>query len=130
MGKRPPRKALWSGRFAAGPAAELRALNDSLWFDRALFAVDVAGSLAWADALALCGALTTAEVKKMRAGLRAVLALGPPAADTGDEDTLFPWNREHKEPQERIGDHNERLRIQICPTSCTAPAVPIASAPP
>jgi len=84
-------KTLWSGRFAAETATLLRRLNDSLSFDRALFAVDVEGSIAWANALSHAGALTQAEAKKIVAGLRAV---APPGDDATDEDVHAYVERE------------------------------------
>jgi argininosuccinate lyase len=78
-----PTNTLWHGRFTAPTATLLRQLNDSLHFDRALYAVDVQGSIAWAGELAAAGVLTAAEGKKLVAGLRAV---PPPPADAEDED--------------------------------------------
>ena len=45
---------MWGGRFDAAPSQLLKALNDSFAFDRELFADDVQGSIAWANALAEC----------------------------------------------------------------------------
>ncbi|HEY1798603.1 MAG TPA: argininosuccinate lyase [Stellaceae bacterium] len=42
----PPANAMWGGRFAAGPAAIMRAINVSIDFDRRLYAEDIRGSLA------------------------------------------------------------------------------------
>jgi argininosuccinate lyase len=78
-----PGTTLWQGRFAAPTATLLRRLNDSLSFDRALFAVDVEGSIAWAEELGRAGVLAPAEAKKIVAGLR---SLPPPPDDAGDED--------------------------------------------
>jgi argininosuccinate lyase len=66
---------MWGGRFAEGPSALLRALNDSFAFDRELFAEDVEGSIAWAAALGDAGVLTGAEVSALVDALRA-LTLG------------------------------------------------------
>jgi argininosuccinate lyase len=74
---------LWHGRFTAPTATLLRQLNDSLVFDRALYAVDVQGSIAWAGELAAAGVLSSAEAKKIIAGLRAVQA---PPSGAEDED--------------------------------------------
>jgi len=76
-------KPLWSGRFSTETSALLRRLNDSLAFDRELFAVDVEGSIAWVGALEHAGVLTKLEAKKLTAGLRAIAA---PPADATDED--------------------------------------------
>jgi argininosuccinate lyase len=84
-------KILWGGRFTAETSALLRRLNDSLWFDRELFAVDVAGSIAWVAALEHAGALSKLEAKKLIAGLRAVK---PPADAATDEDVHSYVERE------------------------------------
>ena len=63
---------MWGGRFSEGPSALLRALNDSFAFDRELFAEDVEGSIAWAQALGDAGVLTSDEVEHARR--RAALA--------------------------------------------------------
>jgi argininosuccinate lyase len=60
---------LWGGRFAAEPAAEMDRLNRSLPVDRRMWREDVAGSRAWASALAAAGVLTGAEAQAIRAGL-------------------------------------------------------------
>jgi argininosuccinate lyase len=62
--------ALWSGRFDAQPDADLLAFGASFGFDRRLFDDDVAGSIAWAGALASAGVLTAAEAESLQAALR------------------------------------------------------------
>ena len=52
---------LWSGRFEREPEAAVRALNDSLEFDRRLFEADIAGSRAHAEMLGEVGLLAPAE---------------------------------------------------------------------
>lgn len=52
---------LWSGRFEREPEAAVRALNDSLEFDRRLFVADIAGSRAHAEMLGEVGLLAPAE---------------------------------------------------------------------
>jgi argininosuccinate lyase len=63
---------MWGGRFSEGPSALLRALNDSFAFDRALFAEDVEGSIAWAAELGHAGVLTSEEVSALTAALRSL----------------------------------------------------------
>lgn len=93
--KQAPRKSsLWGGRFKVATSELLRRLNDSLPFDRELFAVDVQGSQAWAGELAKAGVLSPTEAKKLQAGLRAVLAAGPPPLDAVDEDVHAYVERE------------------------------------
>jgi argininosuccinate lyase len=74
---------MWGGRFDAAPSQLLRALNDSFSFDRALFAEDVQGSIAWAGALADAGVLTAEEAKTIIEGLQRITA-PPPIADVED----------------------------------------------
>lgn len=70
--KKTTRRALWGGRFAEPPAEVLKRFNDSFSFDRALLADDVAGSIAWAEALGAAGALKASEVRSLVKALRAV----------------------------------------------------------
>ena len=62
----PPRGQLWSGRFEGPPDAELLAFGASFGFDRRLFEDDVAGSMAWAGALASAGVLTREEASRLK----------------------------------------------------------------
>jgi argininosuccinate lyase len=64
--------SMWGGRFSEGPSALLRALNDSFAFDRELFAEDVEGSIAWAQALGGAGVLTSEEVSTLVDALRSL----------------------------------------------------------
>ncbi|MFD2675400.1 argininosuccinate lyase [Gulosibacter bifidus] len=57
--------ALWGGRFAGGPSAELAALSKSTHFDWKFAAYDLAGSRAHARALASAGYLDDAELTGM-----------------------------------------------------------------
>jgi argininosuccinate lyase len=88
--RRPParRAALWGGRFSEPPAAVLSRLNDSFAFDRELLGMDVAGSLAWAEALGGVRVLSRAETAKIVRGLKAIgkkgLAGIPAGADFED----------------------------------------------
>ena len=61
--------ALWGGRFASGPSAELAALSKSTQFDWQLASYDIAGSRAHARALAAAGYLDAAELDAMVAAL-------------------------------------------------------------
>jgi argininosuccinate lyase len=63
---------LWGGRFAGTTDREFASFNRSLPFDRRLLAEDVAGSVAWAEALAHAGVLTGAETRRIVRGLRDV----------------------------------------------------------
>ncbi len=65
---------LWGGRFEGSVDPAFDAFNRSLPFDQRLWAEDIAGSVAWAEAL--CGArvLTTAERDQLVTALRALHA--------------------------------------------------------
>jgi len=67
-------KKAWSGRFAGGADPTAERFTASLGFDRRLALHDVAGSVAWARALARAGLLTDAECKAIVDGLAAVRA--------------------------------------------------------
>ncbi|HEX8696361.1 MAG TPA: argininosuccinate lyase [Longimicrobium sp.] len=69
-----PAPRLWGGRFAAEPAQEMDRLNRSLPVDRRLWREDIAGSQAWAGAIAAAGVLTHAEWLALCAGLDRVAA--------------------------------------------------------
>ena len=80
---------LWHGRFAVDPATALRALNDSLSFDRRMFREDIAGSRAHAAMLASVGLISEAERDAIFAALdevEAEMAEGRFVAAPGDED--------------------------------------------
>ena len=65
---------MWGGRFEGEPSDLLRAFNDSFAFDFQLFAEDLAGSIAWANALERAGVLTSDESKRILDGLQSVAA--------------------------------------------------------
>ena len=62
--------SLWGGRFSEPSDDDLRALNDSIGFDRALYAEDIEGSIVYARALAAAAVITAAEADTIIAGLR------------------------------------------------------------
>ncbi|MBK7405273.1 MAG: argininosuccinate lyase [Phycisphaerales bacterium] len=90
----PPSHALWGGRFASGPDALFRAINDSLPFDWRLVHQDIQGSLAWADALGRAGVLGADEVARLHAALgdldSEAAELASPPTDSGAED-VHTW---------------------------------------
>src|SRR5690348_2060134 len=63
---------LWGGRFTAGADPIAEKFTGSLAFDRRLWPHDVAGSVAWAKALARAGLLSAAERDAIVRGLAAV----------------------------------------------------------
>ena len=84
-----PSKTLWAGRYENQAAESLRKLNDSLPFDKRLYAEDVQGSIAWAHALARAGVLPDAEAAQIVIGLVAIEAEfdgGTFVFGAGDED--------------------------------------------
>ena len=63
---------MWGGRFAAGPAAIMEAINASIGFDRKLYAQDIRGSLAHSKMLAERHHLA-ADQEKIAHGLNTIL---------------------------------------------------------
>jgi argininosuccinate lyase len=61
--------SLWGGRFSEPPDDALRRLNDSIDFDQRMYAEDIAGSQAYALAIADAGVITADEAQKIVAGL-------------------------------------------------------------
>ena len=81
--------ALWGGRFASGPSAELAALSRSTHFDWVLAPYDIAGSHAHATALGRAGYLTEEQERLMHGGLDALargIADGTLQPSPSDED--------------------------------------------
>ncbi len=63
---------LWGGRFAKATDSLLEKYNASIGFDWRLFAADIEGSIAYAQALVKTGILTSQESQKIIEGLQAV----------------------------------------------------------
>jgi argininosuccinate lyase len=100
---------LWSGRFDEAPDASVFSFGVSLPFDRQLFEEDVAGSLAWSEALARAGAISGADAAAIAAGLAAILDAGrrdPSFVNGPDEDVHAFVERQLVE---RIGEAGKRL---------------------
>jgi argininosuccinate lyase len=103
---------LWSGRFEGSPDAALFEFGASFRFDRRLFVDDVAGSLAWAEAIAAAGVLSPTEAAAIRDGLADILERGKDraffASDAArdDEDVHSFVERELIQ---RVGDAGRRL---------------------
>jgi argininosuccinate lyase len=62
----------WGGRFASGADPTAEKFTGSLAFDRRLWPQDIAGSMAWARALARAGVITAAERDSILDGLARV----------------------------------------------------------
>ncbi len=83
------RSQLWAGRFDGGPAEALQQLNDSLPFDRRMFAQDIQGSWAHVTMLAEVGILSDEERSQIHDALNEVereMATGVFETQAGDED--------------------------------------------
>lgn len=80
---------MWGGRFAEPSDDDLKALNDSIGFDRRMADEDIRGSIAYARASAAAGVITAAEAEAIIAGLEVVrqeFGAGAFAFQDGDED--------------------------------------------
>ncbi|KAJ1883186.1 argininosuccinate lyase [Coemansia sp. RSA 1722] len=67
-------KKLWGGRFSGATDPLMEAFNESIHFDRRMYAADIRGSQAYAKALCKQGILTSAEQQQLDIGLEQVLA--------------------------------------------------------
>src|ERR1700686_1095832 len=100
---------LWSGRFDAPPDRAAFEVGASFRFDRRRFEDDVAGSVAWARALAKAGVLARDEARQIEAALGDILERGrsdPAFVDGPDEDVHSFVERLLVE---RLGDAGRRL---------------------
>src|SRR5258708_28842787 len=82
-------KNLIRGRFKRARLPEVEAFSASLPFDRRLYSHDIRGSIAHARMLARVGLLSTAEVRKIIAGLEGIereIGGGRFRFDVADED--------------------------------------------
>src|SRR5437763_13371883 len=80
---------LWGGAFSEPSDADLRALQDSISFDKRFYKQDIIGSIAYARAIAAVGILNSSEAAAIIDGLRRVLAEfegGTFELKDGDED--------------------------------------------
>ncbi|MBE3071686.1 MAG: argininosuccinate lyase [Acidobacteria bacterium] len=100
---------MWSGRFDAPPDAAAFDFGRSFPFDRRLFEDDVAGSVAWVDALASAGAISRVDASALAEALQQILDQGrrdPSFVDGPDEDVHTFVERKLVE---RIGDAGRRM---------------------
>jgi argininosuccinate lyase len=100
---------LWSGRFDTEPDPSVFQFGVSLWCDKRLVDEDIAGSLAWADALARAGAIPVSDAVTIRAGLEALredLRRDPAMLNGPDEDIHAFVERQLVD---RIGEPAKRL---------------------
>ncbi|KAL8733350.1 MAG: hypothetical protein Q9166_002174 [cf. Caloplaca sp. 2 TL-2023] len=69
---KPAQNKLWGGRFTGGLDPLMEAYNESLSLDKAFYAQDIAGSIAWARANKNVGLLTDREFKEIERGFKTV----------------------------------------------------------
>ena len=72
-GMKQDRRKILGARFGKGLGEPMQRLNASIAFDRRLYAEDVEGSLAWAEALVRLGLLGEEDAAKIRQGLEQIL---------------------------------------------------------
>jgi argininosuccinate lyase len=100
---------LWGGRFSGEVNARMRQFQDSISFDVRLWEVDIAGSKAYAQALARSGIITAKESAQLIEGLEKVFdefAAGKFELREGDEDIHTAVERRLKEI---VGDVGGKL---------------------
>ncbi|KAJ1893839.1 argininosuccinate lyase [Kickxella alabastrina] len=93
-------KKLWGGRFSGATDPLMEAFNESIHFDRRMFAADIQGSRAYAKALHKQGILTLTEQSQLDKGLAMVLSewqAGTFELKPGDEDI-------HTANERRLGE--------------------------
>jgi argininosuccinate lyase len=66
------KRKLWGGRFTGSTDPIMHAFNESLSYDKRMWAQDIRGSQAYARALIKCGILTSEECQTIVAGLEKV----------------------------------------------------------
>jgi len=91
---------LWGGRFQGETDELMRRFNDSIGFDRRLYAADIQGSIAYAGALARAGLISEGERDALVQGLKQVreeFDSGAFETAPGDEDI-------HTAVERRLGE--------------------------
>ncbi len=91
---------LWGGRFTGTTDERMRCFSDSIAFDRRLYAADIQGSIAYADALSRTGLITVEERGQLITGLKQVRSefeAGAFQLKPGDEDI-------HTAVERRLGE--------------------------
>ncbi|KAI9788826.1 MAG: hypothetical protein M1835_002050 [Candelina submexicana] len=68
----PGQNMLWGGRFTGGLDPLMVAYNESIYYDQAFYAQDIAGSIAWARANYKSGILTAEEFAAIEKGFKQV----------------------------------------------------------
>ncbi len=91
---------LWGGRFEDTTDELMRRFNDSLSFDRRLYAADIKGSVAYAGALAEAGLINAEELDQLIQGLRQVRE----EFDTGTFEAAPDDEDIHTAVERRLGE--------------------------
>ncbi|MCP4535906.1 MAG: argininosuccinate lyase [Chloroflexi bacterium] len=94
------RMTLWGGRFTAATDKLMKQFNDSIGFDRRMYAADIRGSIAYAGAIARSGLITAEERDQLVAGLERVLA----EFDAGDFEIQPSDEDIHTAVERRLGE--------------------------
>jgi argininosuccinate lyase len=95
-----PKAKLWGGRFSGETDPLMEQFNASIGFDKRMYAQDIAGSRAYAEALHKRGLITAKELSQLQNGLDAVRAewdKGIFKIEAGDEDI-------HTANERRLGE--------------------------
>ena len=101
---------LWSGRFAGEPDKDVFEHGKSLSVDKRLVEDDIAGSIAWAEALGRAKVLSDADVRAIVDGLEQIDGLvraNPSIFDGAPDEDVHSFVE--RELIERIGDAGKRL---------------------
>jgi argininosuccinate lyase len=100
---------LWSGRFEGAPDPAAFDFGVSFGVDRVLFEDDVAGSIAWAEALGAADVVSSEDTSAIVSGLKAILEEGrrDPAFVSGPDEDIHSFVE--RKLIERIGDAGRRL---------------------
>jgi argininosuccinate lyase len=103
------RKAVWGGRFKDGPTASLRAIGDSLRFDKRLARFDVMASIAHARMLGKQRIIPKRDADAIVAELKRMLGQihGGSLVVEGDDEDVHSWIE--RTLTERIGDAGRRV---------------------
>ncbi|KIP08178.1 hypothetical protein PHLGIDRAFT_104769 [Phlebiopsis gigantea 11061_1 CR5-6] len=72
MTDQPTKQKLWGGRFTGKTDPLMHEFNQSLRYDKRMYAADITGSIAYAKALTKVGILTADEEQKIASGLQTV----------------------------------------------------------
>ena len=101
---------LWSGRFAGEPDKDVFEHGKSLGVDKRLAEDDIAGSIAWAEALGRAGVLAQTDVASIVGGLNDIqkaVRANPAIFDNAPDEDVHSFVE--RELIERIGDAGKRL---------------------